>query len=198
MADLFQAYQMCIGVFKQDTSGSAYNKLSDADYKLTKWNVTSILPVSYKFTNFNYSGRTVETTSTPYITDLSKTAKFMSGVVTPGTVSLNLERPLDVADILATLDAVTGSGIEDRFRVLFAVGFFASEATSTRTYSIIMASCAVATGDGGANAEAAQTLTSTLNLQLTGAPTMGSTANNATMTWNTTTGVVTLVPPSGT
>lgn len=197
MADLFQAYQMCLGVFKQDASGTAYNKLTDVDYKQQKFNLVSILPVEYKFTNFNYSGRTVETTSTPFITDLTKTAKFLSGVVTPGTVALNLQRPLDVADILNTLDAVSGTGIVDRFNVLFAAGFFKSEAGSTRTYDVIFASAAVATGDGGANAEAAQSLTSTLNLQLTGAPTVGATACAATMTWNTSTGVVTFVPPSG-
>lgn len=198
MADLFQAYQMCLGVFKQDASGTAYNKLTDVDYKQQKFNLVSILPVEYKFTNFNYSGRTVETTSTPFITDLTKTAKFLSGVVTPGTVALNLQRPLDVADILNTLDAVSGTGIVDRFNVLFAAGFYKSETGATRTYDVIFASAAVATGDGGANAEAAQSLTSTLNLQLTGAPTVGKAACAATMTWNTSTGVVTFVPPSGT
>lgn len=196
MADLFQAYQMCLGVFKQDTSGTAYNKLTDVDYKQQKFNLTSILPTEYKFTNFSYSGRTVETTSTPFITDLTKTAKFLSGVVTPGTVALNLQRPLDVADILNTLDAITGTGIVDRFNVLFAAGFYKSEADSIRTYDVIFASVAVATGDGGATAEAAQSLTSTLNLQLTGAPVVGKTACAATMTWDTTTGAVTFVPPA--
>lgn len=195
MADLFQAYRMCIGVFKQSATGSSYNTLSDADYKASKFDTTSILPSTYKFTNFQYSGRTVETTSTPYITDLSKTAKFLSGVVTPGTVALNMERPVDVADILKTLDAITGSGIDDRFRVLFTVGYFNTEATNERTYDIVLASCAVVTGDGGSTAEAAMSFTGTLNLQLTGEPTIGKTENNATMTWNTSTGVVTLVPP---
>lgn len=196
MADLFQAYQMCIGVFKQDVSGSVYNTLTDAGYKTDKFNVTSILPSTYHFTNFSYSGRTVETSSTPFITDLDKTAKFLSGVVTPGTVALNMQRPLDVADILATLNAVTGTGIEDKFRSLLCVGYFNSESDNVRTYDIVLASCAVVTGDGGATGEAATSFTSTLNLQLTGAPVVGKTANNATLTWNTSTGVVTLVPPT--
>lgn len=195
MADLFQAYRMCIGVFKQSATGSSYNTLFDADYKADKFDTASILPATYKFTNFQYSGRTVETTSTPYITDLSKTAKFLSGVVTPGTVALNMERPVDVADILKTLNAITGSGIDDRFRVLFTVGYFNTEANSERTYDIVLASCAVVTNDGGSTAEAATSFTGTLNLQLTGEPTIGKTENNATMTWNTGTGVVTLVPP---
>ena len=64
-----QAHSVCVGLFKQDSTGSVYGALTDPEYSALKWNATSIIPGSYDFTNINSAGTTVETKERSFITD---------------------------------------------------------------------------------------------------------------------------------
>ena len=53
MADITNAYQLMLGVFKQSGSGTAYAKLPE-EFASVKWDLTaSVIPTKYDFTNFN-------------------------------------------------------------------------------------------------------------------------------------------------
>lgn len=179
-----QAYQLCVGLFKQSSSGTAYAKLKESDYAALKWDLTSsIIPVEYKFTNFDLGDATTETTDLALITDVSKYARYASGRTTPPTATFANLRPADVASIYDTLDAVTG--VDDARLCLLAVGVLntSSSLTLPRTYDVILASAAIVTTDGALNGEAGQNFTSSLGLQLTGSTLRSATTCAATLTW---------------
>lgn len=185
---LEQAYQLCVGLFKQDpTNGTVYEKLNEADYKTIKWDTKSIIPVDYKMTNFQMNGTTIETTSTPLITDISKNQRFSSGAATPGTASFNLLRPADAATIFDDLLSLENVG--DKFLCLLMAGAYNPTETvssSTRIYDVFFAAAAVIQEDGGFTGEAGQNFTGTLTLQPTGMPVRTKTKCASKLTWDTT------------
>ena len=188
MANADLAYKMCLGLFAQSATGSPLATLQDPDDAALKFGATSILPKEFKFTNFQIGDTTIETTSSAYITDLAKVAKFTSGLVTPGDVSLNVERPANIAGILATLRAVEA---DDPYKVLFLAGWFKEETNGVRTYDVFYASTGIVSTADGIQGEAGQKFTSTLGIKLSGAPTETAANCQATLTWTTASGAVT-------
>lgn len=194
-----QAYRLCVGMFKQKTTGgSAYAKLPSPHNALT-WDFASIIPTGYDFTNFNLGDTAIETVEKNTITQLTKTKEFSSGAVTPPVWSFNKLSKFEAGDIVSVLDALTE---DDPFKVLVCAGYFASESTgsgvTTRTYTVSKAAVGILTADGGLNAEAKQNFTGTLSLQCCHLPLLKATDCAATLSWNTSTGAITLVPNVGT
>ncbi|MBQ9016635.1 hypothetical protein IJ103_00105 [Candidatus Saccharibacteria bacterium] len=188
MANADLAYKMCLGLFAQSSSGASLTSLKDASDAALKFGASSILPKEFKFTNFQIGDTTIETTSSAYITDLDKVAKFTSGLVTPGDVSLNVERPANIAGIMSTLRDVVA---DDPYKVLFLAGWFKEEANGVRTYDVFYASTGIVSTADGISGEAGQKFTSTLGIKLSGAPTETAANVGATLTWTTSTGAVT-------
>lgn len=190
---LEQAYQLCIGLFKQDpTNGTTYGKLNEVDYKQLKWDTTSIIPSDYKMTNFQMNGTTIETTQTPLITDLSKNQRFSSGSATPGTATFNLLRPADAATIFDKLLNLENVG--DKFLCLLMAGLYNPTETgssATRIYDIFFAAASVIQEDGGFTGEAGQNFTGSLTLQPTGMPVRTVASCDAKLLWNTSTNAIT-------
>lgn len=185
------AYRLCLGLFKQDSGGSVYGALPD-EWKALKWNLTSIIPKEYDYTNFQVGDATVETVETNTITQLTKAKKYDSGAVTPPTFNFATLLPADAATIIEALDSLTT--VDDPYKVLLCAGVFVSEASSVRTYNVFTSAVSILTQDGGRAGEAKATLGGTLGLQACHLPIFGTTDCAATMTWNTSTGAVTLVP----
>lgn len=191
-----QAHKVCVGLFKQDSTGSVYSQLPDAEYNALKWNDTSIIPASYKFTNISRAGTTVETTENAFITDLSKITKYKSGKVTPGAITLASMLAQDVAGIHSILRALTG--VEDPYLCLFVIGAYKSGmGTSSIVYDVYWASAGILTEDGAATAEASQSFTGNFAFQPSGVPVETIASNGHILTWNQTTGAVTLSTASG-
>lgn len=188
MASVTNAYRMCLALLKQDSTGSVYPKLTDPEYANMKWNLTSVIPVDYDFTNYQQGDTQIETVEKNTITVLTKAKKFESGVITPPTLSFNSMTPADCASVTATLDAITN--VDDPFKVLFLAGVFNSESTGVRTYDVFNACVAILTGDGGRSGEAKATFTGTLSLQACHLPIIGKTECGAQLTWTTSSGVV--------
>ena len=188
MANADLAYKMCLGLFTQSAEGTALPTLKDVDDAALKWGTTSILPKEFKFTNYQIGDTTIETTSSAYITDLDKVAKFTSGLVTPGDVTLNVERPANIAGIMATLREVVA---DDPYKVLFLAGWFKEETNGVRTYDVFYASTGIVSTADGINGDAGQKFTSTLGIKLSGAPTETAAVVDATLSWTTATGAVT-------
>ena len=186
-----KAYQLCVGLFPQKlTSGTAYNKLEEADYKALTWDTGSIIPVTYKFTNITIGDSTLETTNTAFITDIDKIQRYSSGAITPGQVTFNHISAVDQISIYDTLRELTG--VADPYLCLLMAGLYnASASNSTaRKYDVFYATPALVTGDGGIQGEALNDLTGTLTLQPTGTQ-IRSTANcAATLTWTLATNAV--------
>lgn len=185
------AYRLCLGLFKQDAAGSVLGSLPE-EFASKKWNLASIIPTGYEFTNFQSGDTTVETVEVNTITALSKAKKFESGSITPPTFTFANMVPADCKSIVATLDALTG--IDDPFQTLLCAGVFNSESSGTRTYDVFMAATAILTTDGGRTAEAKAAFTGSLGLQACHIPIIGAENCSATMTWNTSTNVISLVP----
>ena len=188
MANADLAYKMCLGLFAQSSTGTALPTLKDAGDAALTWGTTSILPKEFKFTNFQIGDTTIETTSSAYITDLDKVAKFTSGLVTPGDVSLNVERPANIAGIMSALREVVA---DDPYKVLFLAGWFKEESNGTRAYDVFYASTGGVSSADGISGEAGQKFTSTLGVKLSGAPTETEGDVKASLSWNTSTGAVT-------
>lgn len=183
-----QAYKMCVGLFKQDSStGTAYTNLVDTDYAAIKWATTSVIPTTYEFTNIQRAGTTVETTEKALITDVTKFVKYASGKVTPGTVTFATMTQADVASILSTLRTLDA---DDPYLCLLLVGILKTDA-ATRVYDVFYAAAGIITNDGETTAEAKENFTGSLEFQPSGFPTDGITANGATMSWVTSTNVIT-------
>lgn len=185
------AYRLCLGLFKQDSGGSVYAALP-SDYASIKWSLTSIIPTDYDYTNFQVGDATVETVETNTITQLTKAKKYDSGAVTPPTYNFATLLPADVKTIIGTLDALTS--VDDPYKVLLCCGVYSSVSDAIRTYNVFSSAVAILTQDGGRSGEAKATLSGTLGLQACHLPIFGTTDCAATMTWNTSTGAVTLVP----
>lgn len=186
------AYKMCVGIFKQDSTGSVLGSLPDP-FKSTKWNLTSIIPTAYDYTNFQVGDTTVETIETNTITQLTKARQYDSGAVTPPTLNLATLLPADAATIIATLDALD---VDDPYKILVCAGHYKSVSDSVRTYDVFHAAAGILTTDGGRSGEAKQNFAGSLGIQECHLPILGVANCAATMTWNTSTGVVTLVPGS--
>ena len=184
-----QAYRLCVGMFKQDSTGSVYGKLP-APHSALKWNLTSIIPTGYDFTNFTMGATTVETTERNTITQLTKERQYNSGAITPPTWTLNKLTTFDAGDIISTLKDVEA---DDAMMVLLCAGYFLSEASGTRTYTVSKAAVGILTTDGELNAEAKQNFTGMLGVQCCHIPLLKPTDCDATMTWNVSTGAIALV-----
>ena len=191
------AHKVCVGLFKQDPEGAAYTQLLDADYSALKWGAQSIIPSAYRFTNINRAGSTVETTQTAFITDLSKIAKYKSGRVTPGAITLASMLAADVAGIHSILRALTG--VDDPYLCLLTIGSYKSGMdTAQIVYDVFWASAGILIEDGAATAEAGAAFTGNFAFQPSGVPVETIAANGHILTWNTTAGTVTLSATSGT
>lgn len=185
------AYKLCLGLFKQDPSGSVLGCLPE-EFKSIKWNLASIIPTDYDFTNFQVGDTTVETTEKNTITQLTKAKKYDSGTVTPPTFSFATLLPADAESIIDQLDALTD--VDDPYKVLLCAGVYKSDSNGTRTYDVFKSCAAILTTDGGRSGEAKGTFSGTLGLQACHLPIFGTVKCAATMTWNTSTGAVNLVP----
>lgn len=183
------AYKMCVGMFKQDSTGSVYGKIP-SPYAAFKWNLTSIIPVNYDYTNFQVGDTTIETVEKSTITQLTKTKEHDSGAVDPPTFGFATLLPADEATIVSVLNALD---VADPFKVLLCVGAYKSESSGTITYDVFNACCAILTADGGKSGEAKKTFGGNLGLKACHLPIIGATECAATMT-RTSAGVVTLVP----
>lgn len=183
------AYRLCIAVLKQDASGSTYSAIKKDKDRLLKWELTSIIPKEYDFTNFDIGDVQIETVEKPTITDMSKSKDFESGAITPEPITLANMTPADAGSLVATLNSDTTSA--DPFRVLFLAGIYKEDGTGTREYDVFKAGVCLLTGDGGRSGEAKQTFTGQLSLQACDILINGVTDCNATLSWNTSTGVIT-------
>lgn len=183
------AYKLCLGLFKQDSTGTAYAKLPEP-YDDVKWNLESIIPSTYDFTNFQMGDTTIETVETNTITQMSKSKKYDSGALTPPTYNFATILPGDAATIVAILDALK---VDDPFKVLICAGAYKSESLGVRTYDVFNAACAILTTDGGRSGEAKQNFTGALGLQSNHLPIIGVTNCAATMTWDTSDNMIALV-----
>jgi len=182
------AYRLRLAVLKQDANGSVYPKLTDPEYASYKWDLTSVIPVEYQFTNYQESDVQIETVEKNTIEVLTKAKKFESGVITPPTLSFNLIAPLEAPSLAATLDQLTDVG--DPFKILFLAGGFVSESYGVRTYDVVKACVATVTGEGGRQGEAKGIFTGSMNFQACHIPITGKTNCGATLEWDTSTGVV--------
>lgn len=189
------AYRLCLALLKQDSSGSVYSKLTDSEHSSLKWNLTSVIPAEYEFTNFQIGDVSIETIEKNTIAALTKAKKFESGAITPPTMTFASMTPADCASVVSTLDALTG--VDDPFKVLFLAGRFSSESGSVRSYSVFNACVGILTSDGGRSAEAKGIFTGSLGIQACHIPIIGATECGATLSWNTSTGVVTASFTSG-
>lgn len=185
------AFKLWLGIFKQDSSGTVLSSLPDP-FKAFKWNLTSIIPSEYDYTNFNIGDTTIETLEKNTITQLSKSRQYDSGSITPPTVSLSTLLPADAKTIVATLNALTT--VDDPFKVLVCAGVFKSQTGDVRTYDVFHAATGILTTDGGRNGEAKGTFSGSLGLQECHLPILGATDCAATMTFDTSSKITTLVP----
>lgn len=188
------AYRLCLALLKQDESGTAYPKLLDPEYANMKWNLTSIIPTGYDFTNFNQGDTQIETVEKNTITVLSKARKYESGTITPPTFTFASMTPADCASVTAILDELTG--VDDPFKVLLLAGVYKDASAGVRTYDVFSACVAILTGDGGRNAEAKATFTGSLSLQACHIPLIGKTKCDATLSWTESSGVITATLPA--
>lgn len=191
-----QANKMCVGLFKQDSTGSVYSALPDAEYSALKWNASSIIPPKYDFTNINRAGTTVETRETAFITDLSKITKFKSGKVTPGVITLASVLDFGIPGIHSVLRSLAA---DDPYLCLFLVGAYKSGMDTTSVvYDVVWASAGILTEDGAASGEANENFTGNLAFQPSGDPVEGLEANGHILTWNKSTDVITFgTTPNG-
>lgn len=188
MSDITNAYQLCLGIFKQSSTGTAYAKLPE-EYASVKWDLTgSIIPVKYDFTNFQIGDTTIETVEKNTITALTKDKRFDSGALTPPTLTFATLLPADAAMLVKTLNNLTG--IDDPFKVLFAAGVYSSDGTGTRVYNVFSVAAGIVTTDGGRSGEAKQTFSGSLGLQCCHLPIIGTSECAATLTLTTETGAV--------
>lgn len=193
------AYQLALGVFKQSSSGSVWNKLP-APFDKYKWDKSaSIIPTTYDFTNYQIGDATVETVEKNTITMLSKARMYDSGAMTPPTLTFATMLPADAAMLIDALDALTAADADDQYKVLIVAGAFASETSGTRTYNVFNSVVGVLTTDGGRQGEAKAPFTGTLAFQACHLPLIGATANgSATLTWDLSDGSIALSGASST
>ncbi|MBR4753137.1 MAG: hypothetical protein IK077_15395 [Thermoguttaceae bacterium] len=190
------AYKLCIALLKQDASGSVYPALTDPEYASVKWNLTSIIPVGYDFTNYNQGNTQIETVEKNTITVLSKARKYESGTITPPQLNFNSMTPADVDSVISVLDALTT--IDDPFKVLFLAGNYKETNTGVRTYDVFNACAGIVIQDGERTAEAKAPFTGTLSIQACHLPLIGKTkCGNATLSWTESTGVIAATFSSG-
>lgn len=179
------AYRLCLGLFKQSSTGTVYSSLPE-QHSTTTWDLTeSIIPKGYKFTNYQEGDTTVETVEYNLITGLSKTRQYGSGAVTPPTFTFANMADADEDNIISTLDKLTG--IDEPFKCLLVAGAFTSESGGKRTYTVFKAAVGIVTTDGGRTGEAKNQFTGALGLQSCHIPLVGTSECNATMEWDTTT-----------
>lgn len=187
MADVANAYRLCIGIFKQSSTGTAFAALPD-DYGSIKWDlVGSIIPAKYDFTNLQIGGSTIETVEKNTITAMTKAKQFDSGALTPPTIQLATLLPADAASIIDTLAPLD---VADPFKVLVTAGAYASAGTRTRVYDVFWSAAAILTEDGGRSGEAKQLFNGNLALQSCHLPLLTTATNNAKLTWTTSTNVI--------
>lgn len=188
MANITNAYQLQIGIFKQSGTGTVYAKLPE-EYANVKWDLTaSIIPTTYDFTNFQVGDTTIETVEKNTITALTKDKKFDSGALTPPTINFATILPADAAYLVKTLNELTS--VDDPFKVLFVAGIYKTTDTTTRTYDAFMAATGIVTTDGGRSGEAKQTFSGTLGLQCCHLPIIGTTNCDAMLTQTLATGAI--------
>lgn len=183
------AYRLCLALLKQDSTGTAFSRLSDPAYSALTWNLTSIIPSGYDFTNFQQGDVQVETVEKNTITALTKARKYESGTITPPTMTFASMTPTDCASVVSILDDLTD--VDDPFKVLFLAGRYVSESGNVRSYDVFNACVGILTSDGGRTAEAKGIFTGSLGLQACHIPIIGATECSATLGWNTSTNVVT-------
>lgn len=188
------AYKLCLGIFPQSATGSNFAALPEEE-ALTKWALQSIIPNDYEFTNFQVGDTTIETVEKNTITALTKAKKFDSGAITPPTFTFANMTPADAGSVVSTLDKL--QDVADPFKILFCAGSFQSETNGTRSYQVFTAAAGILTTDGGRTGEAKQLFTGSLALQSCHIPIVGASTCNATLTWNTSTGAISLVIGGG-
>ena len=191
------AYRLCVGVFKQDSTGSVWTKLTDPDFSGLKWNAESIIPSGYDFTNLQIGDTTIETVEKNTITAMSKARRYDSGALTPPTYTLATVLAADVTTIIEELEQLSA---DDPYKVLFAAGVYASSTTAsdvtTRVYNVFTACGAILTTDGSRSGEAKANFTGSLALQACHIPLIGSACGGATLSWNTSTNKITFAAGS--
>ncbi len=184
------AYRLCLGLFKQSSTGTVFPSLP-GEYGTIAWDLTaSIIPKGYKFTNFQEGDTTVETIEKNLITSLSKNKEYDSGAVTPPTFTFANMADADESNIIATLDELTG--IDDPFKCLLVAGAYTSEASGKRNYSVFKAAVGIVTSDGGRTGEAKNKFTGSLALQSCHIPLVGAAKCNAKLEWTLASDVITL------
>jgi len=184
------AYQLCIGLFSlKASSGTKIAELPD-EFANYEWDTSSsIIPVTYDFTNMNIGGLSIETIENATITDLSKAKKYVSGSVTPAVDSFATIQPADAATIVSTLNSL-GQSVPDPFLVLLALGKYTGTNTGVRSYDIFRLCAAILTQDGERTGEAHQRITGNLQLQECHIPIVGTTACASKLSWTEATGAI--------
>lgn len=183
------AYRLCIALLKQSSTGSSYTKIENVKDSLLKWGLTSIIPSGYDFTDFNIGDVEIETVEKGTITDLSKAKDYESGAITPQTLDFANMTPVDADSVVAILNADKTSA--DPFRVLFLAGIYKEDGSGTREYDVFKAGVCLLSRDGGRQAQAKQPFTGTLSLQACDILINGIDECDATLSWNTSTNVIT-------
>lgn len=180
------AYRLCLALLKQDSSGTAYSKLPDPKYASLTWNLSSIIPTTYDFTNFQSGDIQIETAEKNTITTLAKTKDYDSGAITPPTFTFASMVPADSSSIVSILSSLTG--VDDPFKVLLLAGVYTGTTSGVRKYNIFNACVAILTSDGGRTAEAKGVFTGSLGLQACHLPLLGTAACGATLSWTESSG----------
>lgn len=188
MSAVFNAYKLCIGVFKQDSAGTVFASLPE-QFASMKWNLESIIPADYDFTNFQVGDTTIETTETNTITQLSKSRNYDSGAVTPPAYTFATLSPADAGSIVAALSSLD---VDDPFKILLCAGVYKSTAGNARTYDVFHASAGILTTDGGRSGDAKQHFTGSLGIQACHLPVVGAENCAASLVWDESTNAISL------
>lgn len=187
MPDVTNAYRLCVGVFKQSSTGTAFSELPE-EYASLKFDLTqSVIPSTYDFTNLQIGGTSIETVEKNTITSMTKSKQYESGALTPPTIQLATLLPADSDTIVGELADLD---VPDPFKVLIVAGAYKTDGTNSRVYDAFWSSVAILTDDGGKSGEAKGLFSGNLALQTCHIPVIGATENNATLTWNTSTNVI--------
>ena len=184
------AYQICVGLFPLKAAGGTKIAELPDEFANYEWDLSSsIIPVTYDFTQINIGNATVETIENATITQLSKTRRSDSGSVDPATIDLTTILPGDSEMILKTLAAL-GQTVSDCFKCLLALGKYTGTTSGVRSYDVYRESCVLVLQDGQKTGQALQRFTGSLQMKEQHLPVLNSETNGATLTLTESTGAI--------
>jgi len=170
-------YKTRLVFFPQSASGNTDSTLSGTDYESMKFSDTSALP-AVRYTGFDIPSPAVEMRTREDIESETIWEEYESGKITPPQITLNAERPLDLAGIISKLQSLP---VDDPFLGMFKVLRKNNEGSG---YHVIYSAPALLMSDASFAGTARNKLTTQIKFQVTAEPTVGKTACNQTGTFS--------------